>query len=95
MGQQAPSIVQALSIDACAKYVCNACHVDSTCCDMCEFHVQTEKVDLPESEDEEYEFQVNGCCSMRKKEGRKEGDARGETSQDGTRPQGATAEATV
>ena len=44
----------------CSKYVLNDCHASSRCCSMCECDVETERVDLPEGESEE--FEVDGCC---------------------------------
>ena len=51
-------------LDACAKYVLNACHSEChmLCCD-CE--LETEKVDIPENHSEE-EFEVEGCFGYHK-----------------------------
>ena len=63
MGEVA-SIIKAFSCDSCAKYVCNACDIHSSCSDCCDFEVSTAKVDLPE--DSDYEIEVDGCCSAKK-----------------------------
>jgi len=64
MGQVA-QVVRALSCESCARFVCNACTVDSTCCDLCTLHVETEKIDLPESDDE---IDIPGCCTAKMSE---------------------------
>ena len=63
MGQVAIGIVKALQCDACAKYVCNAQHVKSRCCDdYCDFEYDT---DLVEVIDSETEIEVAGCCTAK------------------------------
>ena len=37
--------------DSCAKYVCNAMHIESECSDCCRLEVDTKKVDVSESPD--------------------------------------------
>ena len=49
--------------DSCSRYVCNACHFHSQCSECCSIEMETEKVDLPDGEDEE--LVVDGCCAYR------------------------------
>ena len=63
----APAVLKALNPTAicsdCSKFVLNDCHTRSKCSECCEFEIDTEKVDLPEGESEE--FIVDSCCSYR------------------------------
>ena len=68
MGQASQIIGAVGSLDCCgtwAKYVCNAAKCHSRCGNLCDLEVQTEKVDLPESDsDPEVEVESD-CCNAR------------------------------
>ena len=64
MGEVA-SVIRAFSCEACAKFVCNACHCHSTCMECCEVDFTTEEIDLPD-DDSTYSVEIVGCGGARK-----------------------------
>ena len=65
MGQIALTALKAINCDTCAKYVCNACKIHSKCSNCCEFDVETEKVELSDT-DSSMSVEVNGCMNFHK-----------------------------
>lgn len=65
MGQIALAALKAINCDTCAKYVCNACKVHSKCSNCCEFDVETEKVELSDT-DSSMSVEVGGCMNFHK-----------------------------
>ena len=65
MGQIALAALKAINCDTCAKYVCNACKIHSKCSNCCEFDVETEKVELSDT-DSSMSVEVNGCMNFHK-----------------------------
>ena len=59
------SVIRAFSCEACAKFVCNAMHLHSTCLDCCEVEFETTEVEIPD-DDSQYSVHVVGCCGARK-----------------------------
>ena len=47
-------------------YVCNACSFDSSCLECCEIHFVTDEIEL-ETDDEEIDVDIGGCCLFRQK----------------------------
>ena len=68
MGQAAVSILSALNCgricDTCSKYVLNSMECDSKCSECCEFHFQTNEIDITDS-DSDTEFEITNCCLYR------------------------------
>ena len=59
------SVIKAFSCEACAKFVCNAMRLHSTCLDCCEVEFETTEVEIPD-DDSQYSVHVVGCCGARK-----------------------------
>ena len=59
------SVIKAFSCSDCAKYVCNAMHLHSTCFECCELDFETTEIELPD-DDSQYDIEVIGCCGARK-----------------------------
>ena len=66
MGNFVVSALKVINCDTCAKYVCNACKVHSTCSGCCEIDVETTEVELPADSDSEMSVEVEGCCHFNK-----------------------------
>ena len=65
MGQIAVAALKAINCDTCAKYVCNACKVHSKFSNCCEFDVETEKVELSDT-DSSMSVELGGCMNFHK-----------------------------
>ena len=65
MGQIALAALKAINCDNCAKYVCNACKVHSKCSDCCDLSIETEKVELSDT-DSSMSVEVGGCINFHK-----------------------------
>ena len=65
MGEVA-SVIKAFSCEACAKFVCNAMTIHSSCLGCCECDFETTEVDLPD-DTSQYSVEVDGCCEVRSK----------------------------
>ena len=63
MGQLA-SVIKAISCQDCARYVCNALDLKSSCSDCCALEFHTEKIDVSDS-DSDYSVEIIGCCGAR------------------------------
>jgi len=50
----------------CAKYVMNACRLESECSECCRIQWETTGIPLSDS-DSETEIEVAGCCLFRQK----------------------------
>ena len=59
MGQAALQVLNALSCQDWARYVCNSMHIHSRCMDCCELDVETDQVSIPSSSSSE------PCCLSR------------------------------
>ena len=62
MGQSAP-VLRAFSWEAMWKYCCNAQHLKSRCCEICEVEYETDMIPL--ESDSDMEIEVMGCCAAR------------------------------
>ena len=67
MGNVVVSALKVINCDTCAKYVCNACKVNSKCSGCCELSVETEEIEIPKDDDSEMSVEVEGCCHVNKK----------------------------
>ena len=65
MGQIALAALKAINCDTCAKYVCNACKVHSKCSNCMECDLETEKVELSDT-DSSMSVEVGGCMNFHK-----------------------------
>jgi hypothetical protein len=55
-------LLEALSCEECARYVCNAARCRSKCGECAECEVQTDKVGLPSDSDSELSVHASGGC---------------------------------
>ena len=67
MGNFVVSALKVGNCDTCAKYVCNACKVNSKCSGCCELSIETEEIEIPKDDDSEMSVEVEGCCHVNKK----------------------------
>ena len=67
MGNFVVSALKVVNCDTCAKYVCNACKVNSKCSGCCELSIETEEIEIPKDDDSEMSEEVEGCCHVNKK----------------------------
>ena len=67
MGNFVVSALKVVNCDTCAKYVCNACKVNSKCSGCCELSFETEEIEIPKDDDSEMSVEVEGCCHVNKK----------------------------
>ena len=67
MGNVVVSALKVINCDTCAKYVCNACKINSKCSGCCELSVETEEIEIPKDDDSEMSVEVEGCCHVNKK----------------------------
>ena len=67
MGNFVVSALKVVNCDTCAKYVCNACNVNSKCSGCCELSIETEEIEIPKDDDSEMSVEVEGCCHVNKK----------------------------
>ena len=67
MGNVVVSALKVINCDTCAKYVCNACKVNSKCSGCCELSIETEEIEIPKDDDSEMSVEVEGCCHVNKK----------------------------
>ena len=66
MGNVALAALKVINCDTCAKYVCNACKVNSKCSGCCELSVETEEIEIPKDDDSEISVEVDNCCHINK-----------------------------
>ena len=66
MGNFVVNALKVINCDTCAKYVCNACKINSKCSGCCELSVETEEIEIPKDDDSDISVEVDGCCSMHK-----------------------------
>ena len=66
MGNVVVSALKVINCDTCAKYVCNACKINSKCSGCCELSVETEEIELPKDDDSEISVEVDNCCHINK-----------------------------
>ena len=66
MGAVGLKILHALDVPSvcnnCSKFVLNDMKAHSECCKLCSCDLETEKIDIPDEEENE-EIVVEGCCS--------------------------------
>ena len=67
MGNFVVSALKVVNCDTCAKYVCNACKVNSKCSGCGELSIETEEIEIPKDDDSEMSVEVEGCCHVNKK----------------------------
>ena len=66
MGNVVASALKIINCDTCAKYVCNACKINSKCSGCCELSVETEEIEIPKDDDSEISVEVDNCCHINK-----------------------------
>ena len=66
MGQAVAGILNALSCQDCARYVCNSMDIHSSCSDCCDFELHTSEVEVADSASE-FSVDVEGCFTMHNK----------------------------
>ena len=66
MGNFAVSALKVINCDTCAKYVCNACKINSKCSGCCELSVETEEIEVAPDDDSNISVEIDNCCSVHK-----------------------------
>ena len=61
MGQAVGGLLNALSCQDCARYVCNSMDIHSSCSDCCDFELHTSEVEVADSASD-----VEGCFIINK-----------------------------
>ena len=65
MGEILTSLLKSMSCENCSKYVCNAMHIESECCDCYRFQYSTDMVEIHDEYDDE--IIMDDCCSIKHK----------------------------